>query len=225
MSDKAKKILINCFMALLTIVGLALIFNEQIKSFIVDHMQENALEQPIKKHPKKGQFDAGKVGEVTPEDVARAAMKEPSDAIGKISIPAVGLRLPIFYGMATNNMMRGACTMRPNEQMGMQGNYTLAGHHMMDNQILFGPLQNVRDGNLIYLTDGKKVYTYKTVITDVVSEYQTVWLNNVPNAKVITLITCASGHTGETRRIVIRGQLQKVQKANAKNLKLFAAYH
>lgn len=225
MTSKKKKIITNIVMAFLVIIGLALTFNEQIKSFIVDHMQENALSQPIKKsHPRKGQFDASKVGEVTPEDIAKAAMKEPTDSIGKISIPKVGLRLPIFYGMSTDNMMRGACTMRPNEQMGMQGNYCLAGHHMMDSQILFGPLKNVRQGNLVYLTDGKNVFTYKVVLTDIVNEYQTFWINNIPNKKLITLITCASGHEGETRRIIIRGELQNVQKANSDNLKKFAAY-
>lgn len=220
-----RKIIINVLMTLLTIIGLALIFNEQIKSFVVDHMQETALSQPIKnQHHKKGQFDSNKVGEVTPEDVAKAAMKEPADAIGKISIPSVGLRLPIFYGMATNNMLRGACTMRSDERMGMKGNYCLAGHHMLNEQILFGPLQNVKQGNLVYLTDGKDVYTYKVILADIVSEYQTFWINNIPNKKLITLITCASGHEGEKRRIIIRGELQSIQKANSKNLKKFAAY-
>lgn len=224
MTNKKKKIITNIVMVLLAIIGLVLIFNEQIKSFTVGHMQENALSQPIKKsHPKKGQFDANKVEEVNPEDIAKAAMKGPKDAIGKIAIPSVGLRLPIFYGMATNNMLRGACTMRSDEQIGMQGNYCLAGHHMMDERILFGPLQNVKQGNYVYLTDGKNVYTYQVILTEIVDEYQTFWINNIPNKKLITLITCASGREGETRRIIIRGELQKVQKANSDNLKKFAA--
>lgn len=225
MIEKKKKIIINIIMTLLTILGLALIFNEQIKSFIVDHMQETALNQPIKNHyPKNGQFDSNKVGEVNSKAIVKATMKEPSDAIGKISIPSVGLRLPIFYGMATNNMMRGACTMRPDEKMGMQGNYCLAGHHMLDDQILFGPLQNVKQGNYVYLTDGENVYTYKVILTEIVNEYQTFWINNIPNKKLLTLITCASGHKGETKRIIIRGELQKTEKANSKNLKKFAAF-
>lgn len=219
--DKAKKILTHVLMIILTIVGLALVFNEQIKSFIVNHMQENALEQPIKKHPKSGDFNASNVKAISPEDILKASMKKNTGSIGKIAIPKVELKLPVFYGMAQNNMVRGACTMRPNEEMGMQGNYTLAGHHMMDNKILFGPLQNVQNNDLIYLTDGKKVYTYQVQQKVIVSEYQTHWINNIPDKHLMTLITCASGHEGETRRIVIRGTLTSVQDLNKENAKVF----
>lgn len=221
LSDKTKKILIHVLMAILTVIGLALVFNEQIKSFIVDHMQENALEQPIKKHPKSGDFNASNVKAVSPEDILKASMKKNTGSIGKIAIPKVGLKLPVFYGMAQNNMVRGACTMRPNEEMGMQGNYTLAGHHMMDSKILFGPLQNVQDNDLIYLTDGKKVYTYQIQQKVIVSEYQTHWINNIPDKRLITLVTCASGHEGETRRIIVRGTLTSVQNLNKENAKVF----
>lgn len=221
LSDKAKKILTHVLMLILTIVGLALVFNEQIKSFIVNHMQENALEQPIKKHPKSGDFNTTNVKAISPEDILKASMKKNAGSIGKIAIPKVGLKLPIFYGMAQNNMVRGACTMRSNEEMGMQGNYTLAGHHMMDNEILFGPLQNVQDNDLIYLTDGQKVYTYQVQQKKVVSEYQTYWIKDVSDKHLITLITCASGHEGETCRIIVRGILTSVQDLNKENAKVF----
>ena len=219
--EKAKRILIYILMVILTVAGLALIFNEQIKTFTIDHMQENALNQPIKKHPKIGQFDDAKVGEVTTKDVAKAATTNASDSIGKIAIPAIGLKLPIFYGMATNNMLRGACTMHPNEQMGMQGNYCLAGHHMENNRILFGPLQNASKGDLIYLTDGKKIYTYQIQEKVVVSEYQVNWIANINDGNYLTLVTCASGHPGETRRIIIRGNLTGIQDVNKQNTKVF----
>lgn len=221
MSEEVKKRLINILMAILTVIGLALIFNEQIKSFIVDHMQEQALEQPLNHDHNHGDFDASNVKAVTPQDILKASLKKSEGAIGKIAIPYVGLKLPIFYGMDQNNMLRGACTMRPNEKMGMQGNYTLAGHHMMDNQILFGPLQNVKKGNLIFLTNGSKVYTYTITSTQVVSEYQTQWIDNSPKGHYLTLVTCASGHVGETRRIIVRGALTSVQKVNHENLKEF----
>lgn len=221
LSDKTKKILTHVLMLILTIIGLTLVFNEQIKSFIVNHMQENALEQPIKKHPKSGDFNVSNVKGISPEDILKASMKKNAGSIGKIAIPKVELKLPVFYGMAQNNMVRGACTMRPDEEMGMKGNYTLAGHHMMDNKILFGPLQKVQKNDSIYLTNGKKVYTYQVQQKEIVNEYQTHWINNVQDGHLITLVTCASGHEGETRRIIIRGTLTGVQDLNKENAKVF----
>lgn len=217
-----KKIFINALMVILTILSLVLIFHEQIKTFMVHHMQEQALEQPVKSKHGKGEFDNSKVNAVSPDDVAKAALSKPSDAIGKIAIPSIGLKLPIFYGMADDNMVRGACTMRPDEQMGMQGNYTLAGHHMMNNDILFGPLTDAKANDKIYLTNDKKIYIYQIDEVVTVSEYQTVWLDNIPNQKAITLITCASGKEGETRRIVVRGHLIKETHATKNNMKVFA---
>lgn len=222
MTKKMKHYLYVFCMVTLTLLGLILVFNEPIKNFIVHHMQETALKQPLQHHPKSGQFDGAKVGEVDSKDVAKAAFQKSTGAIGKIAIPAVGLKLPIFYGMADNNMIRGACTMRPDETMGMQGNYTLAGHHMLNESILFGPLQNVKEGQLIYLTNGDKVYIYKVKLKEIVSEYQTVWLDNNTDQHLITLVTCASGQTGETRRIIIRGELQKTEKINKQNVKVFS---
>lgn len=75
--------------------------------------------------------------------------------IGKIAVPAVGLKLPIFEGINDNNLLRGAGTMKENEKMG-EGNYALAGHHMNNPDILFSPLAKAQVGELVYLTDGKK---------------------------------------------------------------------
>ncbi|MGX5378232.1 class A sortase [Ligilactobacillus sp. LYQ135] len=220
--SKIKKFLYSFFMIFLVCLGLALIFNEQIKTYIVHHMQENALEQPInQKKPKNGQFDATKVGAVSSKDVAKAATQPVSDSIGKIAIPDIGLKLPIFYGMSNSNMVRGACTMRADEQMGMLGNYTLAGHHMLDNNLLFGPLQNAKKGQLIYLTDGKQVFVYKIETKTVVDEHQTQWLDSNSDQHLITLVTCASGQEGETRRIIIRGILQSTNQYDSTNSNLF----
>ena len=52
-SGKGKKILISILVGLLVVCGLALIFNEQIKSFVVNHISTTALNQPIRGWPFK----------------------------------------------------------------------------------------------------------------------------------------------------------------------------
>lgn len=219
---RIKKILVSILVVLLTIVGLALVFNEQIKTFIVNHISTTALEKPIEKQkPKKGNFDYDKVKPIDTKDVAKAATSDAEGSIGKIAIPQVGIKLPIFYGLAQNNLMRGAGTMKPNEKMGEEGNYALAGHHMEDNSILFGPLENIKTGASIYVTDGKKVYTYKVTDKKVVNEDQVQWIDNVAGKKLITLVTCSSGEPGVKTRIIVRGELEQTQDATKKTLEVF----
>lgn len=221
-SGKGKKILISILVGILVICGLALIFNEQIKSFVVNHISTTALNQPIgNSKGKKGQFDYDAVRPVDTKDVAKAATSNDTGSIGKIAIPSVDIHLPVFYGLAQNNLMRGAGTMKPNETMGEEGNYCLAGHHMEDNKILFGPLANIKEGDKIYLTDGNNVYTYHVALKRIVNEDQVQWLNDVPGQKLVTLITCSSGTPGVKTRIVVQGALDQVQKANKQTMKVF----
>lgn len=219
---KVRKTLVSILVVLLVLCGLALIFNEQIKSFVVNHISTTALNKPISSSkPKKGQFDYGAVRPVDTKDVAKAATSNAAGLIGKIAIPDVGIHLPVFYGLAQSNLMRGAGTMKQNETMGEEGNYCLAGHHMEDNNILFGPLANIGVGAKVYLTDGKNVYTYKVTLKKIVNEDQVQWLNDVPGQKLLTLVTCSSGTPGVKTRIIVRGELQQVQPANKSTLKVF----
>ena len=101
--------------------------------------------------------------------------------------------------------------MKPDQQMG-QGNYALAGHHMRDPQLLFSPIVRSKPGEIIYLTDGKKLYTYKITDKQIISKYAVEWIDDVANQKLITLITCDDQGVD---RYAIRGSLVKVQKLTA----------
>lgn len=217
-SKKMKWAQIGCI--ILIILGIGLALKEPIKSWYVHHMQTEAIQQPIKKSHGHGDFNYGNVKAITDADVANAATMNAADVIGKIAIPAVGMKLPIFYGIAQNNLLRGAGTMKPDEQMGM-GNYCLAGHHMLDGKILFGPLMQVKNGDSIYLTDKTYVYKYQVTNVKTVYETDTSVLNDVPEQRLCTLVTCASGHAGETHRLIVTGTLQWQHVANWHNLKVF----
>lgn len=206
--------------AILCVVGLALIFNGQISSWWVAHMTNSALNTKIStKTDKKANFDFSKVEAISPQLLAKAAT-DTTNSIGRIAIPKVKMKLPIFYGISNTSLARGAGTMKKSEKMG-QGNYALAGHHMTDDSVLFGPLSKVKIGDLIYLTDGKKVYIYQTTKKVKVYKSQVQWINDVSGQKLVTLVTCASGTEGEVNRIIIRGKLVKTTKLTQSYLKLF----
>ena len=117
--------------------------------------------------------------------------------------------------------MRGAGTMKADEKMGAENNYAIAGHHMEDPNILFGPLSKAKIGKKIYLTDEKKVYVYKITKKTVVDETQVKWIDDIPGESLVTLVTCASGTEGEVNRIIIQGSLVSTETASKSNLKYF----
>ena len=110
--------------------------------------------------------------------------------------------------------------MKADQKMG-EGNYALAGHYMTNQGILFSPLKNVKQDDIIYITDMKKVYSYKVTSKQVVNETQVQWIDDVAGKKLITMVTCASPTEGEVDRIIIQGQLQSVKKATKQDLKVF----
>ena len=81
---------------ILLLAGLVMIFNEQIKCLIVDWMTNSSLKQPVKDDDSKGNFDFEKVRAVDNKMVAKAAFSKNHDAIGKLSVPSVKVKLPIF---------------------------------------------------------------------------------------------------------------------------------
>lgn len=194
----------------LLIVGLVLIFNKQIQSMLIKNATQTQLQAKITK-PKKTKdtsFDFKQVKSVDSTKTLKNTLNKSQGMIGKIAIPAVNLKLPIYYGISDASLYRGAGTMKPDQQMG-QGNYALAGHHMRDPNVLFSPIVRTKPGEKIYLTDGTKLYTYKITKKQLISKYAVEWINDVPNEKLVTLITCDDEGVD---RYAIRGTLVKKQK-------------
>lgn len=212
---------IRWMLGVLVVLGLLLAFSSPIKNWMIGHLSNQARSSKIV-DAKGGNFNYSDVHAVNGRDALRASMSKAPASIGRIAIPAVGLKLPIYNGLGTNgrNLLYGAGTLKPNQVMG-KGNYTLAGHHMSNESILFGPLMKTKVSQKIYLTNGKRVYTYVIDQRVIVDEHQTQWVNNLPKHKLITLFTCTTAKTGETHRLIVRGHLVKTAKVNKHNGNLF----
>lgn len=128
--------------------------------------------------------------------------------IGKISIPAVEMSLPIVKGSGEENLFRGAATNLTMQEMG-KGNYILSAHKMPYREdLLFSPLLKVKKGDAIFLSDGKEVFEYETEDIFVVNPDQVEILEVIPGEKKVTLYTCETD-SGEKRHVV-QGSLKKV---------------
>lgn len=127
------------------------------------------------------------------------------DVVGAIAIKDLNLLLPVLKGTTTSNLMAGATTIKVGQEMG-KGNYCLAGHHMKNDELLFGPLLQIKVGSLIQLSDKQSVYTYKVTEKKLVHETDLTVLedDSVPS---VTLITCDISGINTRNRFVVIGEL------------------
>nr|7S53_A Chain A, Class A sortase, sortase A chimera [synthetic construct] len=147
--------------------------------------------------------------------------------IGGIAIPELGINLPIFKGLGNTELIYGAGTMKEEQVMGGENNYSLASHHIFgitgSSQMLFSPLERAQNGMSIYLTDKEKIYEY--IIKDVftVAPERVDVIDDTAGLKEVTLVTCDKP-TETTKRIIVKGELKTeydFDKAPADVLKAF----
>lgn len=148
----------------LLVVGVVLIFNQQIKYAIVGSYKPQITTQTIKKNSqKKATYNFSDVKDLNLQSAARArASRQQINIIGVVSIPEINMTVPIAKGVDNTTLALAAGTMRPDMEMG-KGNYALAGHNMANgSKILFSPLYyHAKVGQKVYLTDLTRVYEYK----------------------------------------------------------------
>ncbi|QIL46128.1 class A sortase [Vagococcus coleopterorum] len=140
--------------------------------------------------------------------------------LGGIAVPDVKLNLPIFKGVSNYSLIVGAGTMKPEQKMG-EGNYALASHHMLEADLLFGPLTKVELGQVIYLTDLEYIYEYEIDYKEYVEPTRVDLIEDQPDKTQLTLVTC--DETGNQRLIVQATFKEKVsnKKASKKMIKAF----
>lgn len=211
MKNKKKKhrvrnFFINLGLVLLLLVGLALVFNNQIKDFLIGQMANKVeissltLKDVEKNEKAEAVFDFDQVEAVSTEAVVKAQLANaPKNAIGGISVPSVSLNLAIFKGVSDNNLLYGAATLKEEQKMGT-GNYALASHNMIDKSLLFSPLHEAKKGATVYLTDLANIYTYQIDMIETVEPNRTELIADAPGKALLTLVTC--DNHGKARLIV-----------------------
>ncbi|MBS7577887.1 MULTISPECIES: class A sortase [unclassified Enterococcus] len=220
-TEKVKKhrfrnIIINLLLVLMLLVGLALVFNNQIKYYL---MGLNANQYHISKvtdntvkanNETEGNFDFSSVEPLSTEAVVEAQVaNQDLPVIGGITIPAINLNLPIFKGLDNTNLLWGAGTMKVDQKMG-EGNYALASHYVAGQpKMLFSPLKEgpAQAGQKVYLTDKSTIYEYQiSEVYEVSPEHGEV-IDDLENQRVLTLVTCSDANA--TNRIIVRANFEK----------------
>ncbi|MBC1398889.1 class A sortase [Listeria fleischmannii] len=201
---------------IILVIGLLLIFSPFIKSGIVKYLSghdsiTNYSAQTLEDNNKKqATFDYDSVQLPSMKNVVEGARDYDKDAVvGSVAVPSVDIKLMVLKGTNTANLLAGATTMLPDQQMG-KGNYPLAGHHMRNESMLFGPLMNIKEGAKIYLTDLNTLYEYEVASTKIVDETDVSVLDDAGDNR-ITLVTCDKP-TETTKRKIVVGKLTHTEK-------------
>ncbi|QEA31940.1 class A sortase [Secundilactobacillus malefermentans] len=197
--------LFRILFTILLLVSLGLIFNQQIKNWMVSSYQPKVTKQTVKKNEKKkANFNFKDAKTLTFSTVAKARLNQKKlSVVGEILVPKSNVHLPIGKGVSNETLALAAGTMRPDQKMGT-GNYPLAGHHMVRRDILFSPLYfKTKVGDSIYLTNMRRVYRYKVYTRKFIAATR-IDVVNQTKKPIITLVTCDA--TG-ARRLMLRGKL------------------
>lgn len=211
---RIRRYLGNFLLVLLFVLGLALVFNNQIKNVVMKHNTERFAVSTVtaeaiqKNEQKEESFDFDAVESASAQAVFQAQLKNRElPVVGGVALPAVKINLPIFKGLSNEALLWGAGTMWPDQKMG-EGNYSLASHRGADKGYLFEALDQTQVGDPIYLTDLTNIYVYKATLNITVAPTETQYIDPVANKKLVTLITC--NEIGGTKRVVVQGELTAI---------------
>ncbi|REC32969.1 class A sortase [Enterococcus pseudoavium] len=219
-----KRFAFNIIIFIVLIVGFLLVFNKQVSSFLMLNQTDRYRVTKFTKKElqtnsnEKGNYDFDSVKPVSTEQVVKAQFdKSKLPIIGAISIPSIEVSLPIFKGLDNSALLAGAGTMKLDQKLG-SGNYSLASHSTVDKSLLFSPLEFLSLGEKIYLTDLENIYTFTVVLKEIVKPTKVDVIEDVPNRRLVTLVTC--GDLSALTRLVVQGELQEVKNFKESDLEV-----
>lgn len=199
-SQKKKNEKIKDYLQLTSIVltigiGLCFIFAPWLKNYLVASYSNKYLTKQyaqnewINNNKESAVFDYESIQPPKTKDiVVKSIAPAPELIIGELTIESLNVNLPIFKGMTNQNLLTGVGTMRSDQEMGI-GNYSLAGHHLYNESLLFGPLLKIKEGATIQLNNQKELYTYRVLNTKIVHQSDLSILENQGDNR-LTLVTC-----------------------------------
>ncbi len=207
------------FAILLIVFGIVLIFSPKAKDKVVeDRVKETVKvvekitseEIKVNEQNEEAEFDFSIVEDISVTGTLLDSAKINTDLlVGQLVIPSVDMNIPIFKGINNANLLAGSATMRKNQQMGT-GNYPLAGHYMNEKNVLFGSLMDVKEGDLIRMTDKETIYEYVTYDVLIVPDSALYIIDDKESDKIgkpiISLMTCYYSSKTE-KRFFVMGEL------------------
>lgn len=208
------------FAGILIVIGILLLLSPTIKDLsvvkkvdeTVKVVEEYTPEIIKENETNAAEFDFNIVEDISVTGTLINQNKVNLDLIvGQLVVPSINLNIPVFKGINNTNLLAGSATMREDQTMG-QGNYPLAGHYVKDKDVLFGSLMDVKEGDIIRLTDKETIFEYETYEVKLVPDTAVYLIDNQESENIgnpiISLMTCYySSKTG--KRYFVMGELKE----------------
>ncbi|MDR1522312.1 MAG: class A sortase [Streptococcaceae bacterium] len=211
--EKKKNKLSTFLLILIFLIGLVLIFNKEIRYFLMRlnsnrYSHKISVKKLYNNNKSKQLFDFDAITPVSTEAVLAAQFSiQPLPIIGFIAMPDIKMKLPIFKGLSNTALLYGAGTMKEEQIMG-EGNYALASHRVENPNLLFSPIQRAKKKMMIYITNLNQIFSYETKEVVRVTPDHVEVIDDFPNKKMVTLVTC--NDPDAIKRVIVYGDLSKV---------------
>ena len=126
--------------------------------------------------------------------------------MGYIEIPKIDLRLPIYHGVCTEALEKGAGHIEGTSlPIGGPGTHAvLSGHRGLPGRKLFTDLDLIKEGDQFYLQVLNETLAYEVDQILTVMPHESEALDIVPGEDLVTLVTCTP-YGVNSHRLLIRG--------------------
>ena len=132
------------------------------------------------------------------------------DSIGIVKIPSLGIEYPIL-ATTSDKLLKVSVTKywgaNPNEV----GNLCISGHNYKNSKF-FGKLRNIKNGDIVQITDlNGQTLDYTVYDTYIVDPEDTSCTSQLTNGNIeVTLITCnyENGNAHATKRFIVKARVQ-----------------
>jgi len=222
------KRILSILSAVMMILGFSLLFYPTLSSWIRDMLQANIAQEyeqsvemlcleEIDKHLSRakvhnadlraiGEMGALLLGEmaVLPEDYYQILNID--GVMARLEIPAIRLDLPVLHGTSSHTMENGVGHLEGTAfPIGGYGNHAaLSTHSGMAGNRLFSDLHMLEVGDLFFISVLGERLAYQVYSKTVILPHEVTFLRTVPEADIVTLITCTPIAIN-THRLLVRG--------------------
>lgn len=148
----------------------------------------------------------GEIDEKERPDYGELLCTTEDGIMGYVKIPAIQIRLPIYHGCTENELSKGAGHL-PSSSLPVGGKSThavLAAHSGRADSKMFTDLDQVKEGDLVYLYVLNKTLTYEVDKITVTTPDDTDAIQIIDGEDLLTLLTCTPYGTN-THRLLVRG--------------------
>ena len=128
-----------------------------------------------------------------------------SEVFAVLSIPAIGLEMPLYLGATKQHMADGAAHMSQTSLPigGDNTNCVIAGHRGWKGAAYFLNIPNLKKGDIVTITNLWETLTYEVVGAKIITPYDVESIHIQPGRELLTLLTCHPPATGGRERYLV----------------------